>query len=56
MLRPYIVYFTYTDEGDKKPGPVTSYRLYAGSLEEAKRLVLQQATYPNIQVLRVVPA
>jgi len=55
MLRPYIVYFRYTDEGDTKPGPVTAYRLYATSLEEARRLVVQQASYPNIEVLRIVP-
>ncbi len=56
MLRAYIVYFKFMVPGAKKHGSVTHYRLYASSQEEARRLVAQQSTYPNIEVLRIVPA
>jgi len=56
MLRAYIVYFKFISPRDKKPGSVKHYRLYASSREEARRLVAQQSTYPNIEVLRIVPA
>ena len=56
MLRAYIVYFKFVAPGDKKPGGVKQYRLYANSREEARRLAAQQSTYPNIEVLRIVPA
>lgn len=56
MLSPYIVYFKYTNPGEKKPGAVKQFRLYATNWEEARQLAMQQATYPNIEVLRIVPA
>ncbi len=56
MLRVYLVYFKFIAPGDKKPGSVKHYRLYASSWEEARRLVAQQSTYPNIEVLRIVAA
>jgi hypothetical protein len=55
MLRPYCVSFKYKQYGDKKPGAVKLYRIYANDAEEARRLVTQQATYPNIEVLSVKP-
>jgi len=55
-LSPYIVYFKYTNPGEKKPGPVKHFRLYATNWEEARQLAMQQATYPNIEVLRIVRA
>jgi hypothetical protein len=56
MLKPYIVYFKYICPGDKKPGAVKHFRIYATTWEEARRLAAQQAGYPNIEVLRVTPA
>jgi len=56
MLRPYIVYFKYKLPGDKKPGAVKQFRIYANNFEEARQLVSQQATYPDIDVLEIKPA
>ena len=39
--------------GEKKPGPVRQFRVYATSLGEAKRLAAEQSQYPNIEVLRI---
>ncbi|MFQ5463180.1 MAG: hypothetical protein ACE5E5_11215 [Phycisphaerae bacterium] len=56
MLTPYIVYFTFITPGAKKPGPVKQFRVYAGDWEEARRVADKQSSYPDIEVLRVVPA
>ena len=55
-MRPYIIYYKYKNEGDKKHGPVRQFRIYAGNLEEARRLLTQYANYPNIEVLNVKAA
>ncbi len=56
MLKPFIVYYKYKQPGDKKPGPVRQFRIYASNPEEARRLALQQANYPDIELLRVKQA
>ena len=56
MLKPYIIYFKYKNPGDKKPGPVRQFRVYADGIAEARRLAVQQANYPNIEVLNVKQA
>ncbi len=53
MLRPYIVYFRYKSPGDKKPGAVKQFRIYAHNFEEARRLVTDQANYPDIEIMKV---
>lgn len=53
MLKPYIVYYKYKNPGDKKPGAVKLYRIYADSADDARRLATQQANYPDIEVLNV---
>ena len=53
MLRPYIVYFRYKSPGDKKPGAVKLFRVYANNFEEARRLVASQANYPDIEIMKV---
>ena len=53
---PYIVYYKYRQSGDKKPGAVKQFRIYANNLEEARRLVTQQSNYPNIEVLNIKQA
>ncbi len=53
MLRAYIIHFKYQNPGDKAPGPVRQFRIYAGSLDEARRLAHQYANYPNIQILNI---
>ena len=52
-MKPYVVYFKYKQPGDKKPGPIKHFRLYANSVEEARRLTAQYANYPNLEVLEV---
>ncbi len=56
MLKPYVVYFKYKCPGDKKPGAVKQYRLYATNVEEATRLAVQHANYPDVEILRVQSA
>lgn len=56
VLKAYIVYFKYKCPGDKKPGAVKQYRLYANSLEEARSLASQQGNYQDIEILRIKPA
>jgi len=56
MLRPYIVYFKFKIPGDKSPGAVKQFRVYAGDLDEARRLAVQHANYPNVEVLTVKAA
>lgn len=53
MLKTYIVYFKFKCPGDKKPGAVKQFRLYAASLDEARKLVARQSSYPDIEVLNV---
>ncbi|MCH7592661.1 MAG: hypothetical protein IH989_07780 [Planctomycetes bacterium] len=53
MLKPYIVYYKYKNPGDKKPGAVKQYRIYAQSVDDARRLATQQANYPDVEVLNV---
>jgi len=53
---PFTVYFKFKNPGDKKPGPVKQFRIYASNLEEARQLVTQYATYPDIEVIRIVLA
>ncbi len=56
MLKPYIVYYKYKSPGDKKPGPVRQFRLYATSWDEARTLAARHSTYPDIEVLRIKQA
>jgi hypothetical protein len=55
MLKPYIIYYRYKIPGEKKPGAQKQFRVYADSLENARRMALAQANYPNIEVLKVAP-
>ncbi len=53
MLKPFIIYYRYKNPGEKKPGAQKQFRIYAESLDEARRLALAQGNYPNIEVLKV---
>lgn len=55
-MKPYIVYYKYKGPGEKKPGAVKQFRIYANSADEARRLVAQQANYPDIEVLTLKQA
>jgi len=56
VLKAYIIYYKYKCPGEKKPGAVKQYRLYANSLEEARSLASQQGNYKDVEILRVKPA
>lgn len=56
MLRPYIIYYKYKCPGDKKPGAVKQFRVYANNLDEARRLAIEHSNYPDIEVLKVKSA
>ncbi len=56
MLRPYIVYYKYKIPTEKTQGAVKQYRVYATSLEEARRLASRHANYPHVEVLNVKAA
>lgn len=53
MNKRFTVSFRYTKPGEKKPGPVQRYVLYAADLKEAEELVRQYATYPNLEILSI---
>lgn len=55
MLKPYTIYYKYQVPGDKKPGPVRQFRIYANNTDEARRLARQQGNYPNLEILRITP-
>lgn len=52
-LKLFIVYFKYKNPGDKKPGPVRPYRIYASGPEEARRAAVRYANYPNVEIVDV---
>ena len=52
-MRPFIVYYRYKLPGEKKPGAVKQFRLYANSADEARTLAARYAKYPDIEVIRV---
>ncbi len=53
MLKLYVVQFRYKLAGEKKPGPVRQFRIYADSLEQARRLTTEQANYPDVEILSI---
>ncbi len=53
MLSTFVIYYRCKKPGDKKPGGMKQYRLYANSLEEARRLAAGYANYPDIEILNV---
>ena len=55
-MYPFTVYFKFKRPGEKKSGAVTLFRLYANNIEEARQLVTGYATYPDIEVIRIVQA
>jgi len=52
-MKPYIVYYRYKIPTEKSKGAVKQFRLYAATMEEARRLVSQYANYPNLEVLNI---
>lgn len=56
MLRPYVVYYRYKIPGEKSQGAVKQFRVYANDLDEARRMAVQHANYPNIELVTVKAA
>lgn len=55
-MQMYIIRYRYKQKGDKKPGPVRSFTIYAEDLEQAKRETTRYANYPDIEILDIQPA
>ncbi|MEE9293759.1 MAG: hypothetical protein V3W34_02180 [Phycisphaerae bacterium] len=56
MQQLFIILYKYKSPGEKKPGPVRQFRIYADDLEEARRQAQRYANYPNIELIEVKPA
>ncbi len=56
MNKRYTISFRYTKRGERKPGPVQRFVIYAGSLAEAKEQTKRYANYPNVQIISVKEA
>jgi len=52
----FIVQYRFTKPGDKAPGPVQQYRLYARDLRQAWEMARQYGNYPGIEIVDVTPA
>ena len=55
-LSTYIIYFRFTKPGEKKPGPITHYKVKARDVSEARDLARQYANYPGIEVVEILEA
>lgn len=55
-MNAYIIYFKYKIPGEKAGAAIKQFRLYANSLEEARRLAGNYANYPNIDIVEIRPA
>ena len=53
MNKRYTISFRYTKPGENEPGPAQRYVIYAADMEEAKQLMQQYATYPNLQIIDI---
>ena len=52
-MKRYTISFRFTKQGEKKPGPVQRYVLFANSPEEGRELLKQYANYPNLEILGI---
>ena len=55
-MEAYIILYRYKAVGEKKPGPVRQFRVYAEDLADARLQAERYANYPDIQVIEVQPA
>jgi hypothetical protein len=55
-MKWYVVYFKFQKSGEKKPGPVSHYKLQARSLQEAREMAKRYANYPGIEIVNVEEA
>ncbi len=56
MLQTYIVLYRYKAKGEKKPGPVRQFRIYAQDFDEARREANRYANYPDIEIVEIQAA
>lgn len=52
-MKMFIILFRYQIEGEKKPGPVRQFRIYARDIAEAQHEAKRYGNYPNLQILDV---
>ena len=55
MQQMYVIQYKYKAQGEKKPGPIRQFKIFADDLEEAKREADRYANYPDIEVMDVRP-
>lgn len=52
-MQAYIVLYRYKAPGEKNPGPVRQFRLYADRLPDAERQARNYANYPDIEIVDI---
>ena len=52
-MEAYIILYRYKAAGEKKPGPVRQFRVYAEDLADTRRQAERYANYPDIEVVDV---
>ena len=55
-LSTYIIYFRFTKPGEKKPGPITHYKVMARDVSEARDLARQYGNYPGFEIVEILEA
>lgn len=53
MLKRFTISFRYTKAGEKKPGPIQRFVLYAEDLPQAEQLARRYANYTNVRLINV---
>lgn len=53
MLQTFIVLYRYKAKGEKKPGPIRQFRIYAQDFDEARREAKRYANYPDVEIVEV---
>ncbi len=53
MLQTFIILYRYKARGEKKPGPVRQFRIYAQDFSEARREATRYANYPDVEIIDI---
>ncbi len=54
-MQAFIILYKFKASGEKKPGPIRQFRIYADDLEQATREAKRYANYPDIEIIAVNP-
>lgn len=52
-MQAYIILYRYKAKGEKKPGPVRQFRIYAADSSDAQRQAERYANYPDIEIIDI---